>query len=315
MTNSKSNKRNAKKTPSNEDPMWKSDWSTVPEASSLEVFDMGECATWIQQLVQRKERAQRQGKDKLALKLDKEINSAKTEQRKREKEVAKDAATDSPTEVTDSEDDDDWDTLGASAPPYRLVPAEEYSGFMELSVRRGPPPTDQRRKGRIVKRLPVRLIGERGTPVYGLTEEACLWRKKTRMSVGEEGWQKLVKDPKITASTFCLIGGQFKDVAKGSATSLFARMTMMNLASLVPDAQAKMLAEEALSCGQALTGALADFCQHRHLDNVKQPDVKGGASTIQLFDIGDDQDAEDLETMMEIPKLETQKKGVRRVRD
>lgn len=312
MTNAKNNRRKEKKMLST---LGKSEEPNINSASSLEVFDMGESATWIQQLVQRKERAQRQGKDKLALKLDKEINSAKTEQRKREKEVAKDAATDSPTEVTDSEDEDDWDTLGASAPPYRLVPAEEYSGFMELSVRRGPPPTDHRRKGRVVKRLPVRLIGERGTLVYGLTEEACLWRKKTRMSVGEEGWRMLVRDPKITASTFFFLGGQFKDIAQGATTSLFATLTMMDLASLVPDAQAKMLAEEALSCGQALTGALADFCQQSNVGVAKQEDVKQGISTFQMFDIGDDQEAEDLEMLMELPTVETQRKGVRRARD
>ena len=48
-----------------------------------------------------------------------EINSAKAEQRKREKEVTKDAANDSSVEVIDSEDDDDWGIL--SEPPRRLI--------------------------------------------------------------------------------------------------------------------------------------------------------------------------------------------------
>ena len=37
------------------------------------VFDIGACATWIMQLVQRKARAQRHGKDKMVQKLEKGI--------------------------------------------------------------------------------------------------------------------------------------------------------------------------------------------------------------------------------------------------
>ena len=241
----KKNKRRVKTPPPKEDPMWSADWTSVePAASPTEVFDMGDRATWIMQWVQRKARAQRQGKHKMVQKLEKEIATAMASQRKKESEVLREELE----ETVDLEDsagnlspgtpepptDDEWDTFAFAEAPYRLVRSEAYSGFLEASVRHGVVPRVKETK--IVKRLPIRIIGELGTPAYGLVEEACLWRNKTILSIVGEGWEM----------------------------SLFASLTE-DLSALVPDPRAIVLGKELVECGRALPSTLALVCEQRDL--------------------------------------------------
>uniref|UniRef100_A0A7S1F7J6 Uncharacterized protein n=1 Tax=Noctiluca scintillans TaxID=2966 RepID=A0A7S1F7J6_NOCSC len=325
----KKNKRHVKTPPPKEDPMWSADWTSVePAAPPLEVFDMGDCATWIMQLVQRKARAQRQGKHKMVQKLEKEIATAMASQRKKESEVLREELEET-VQLDDSADsqslgtpepptDDEWDTFGFAEAPYRLVRSEAYSGFLEASARQGVVPHVKETK--IVKRLPIRIIGELGTPAYGLVEGACLWRKKTILSIGVEGWEMLVRDPKITASTFVLLGGLFKDITHKGPVSLFASLTE-DLSALVPDPRATVLGKEIMECGRALPSTLALVCEQRDVrigtdrynDLKDMPLRKGADNGVVIFNIGDSDDS-----MLEIGTTSDNelalRKGLRRTR-
>lgn len=246
----KQKKRRSQECPT-EDPMWETDWtklaspstcegSTQSGSAPLEIFDMSDRNTWVMQLVRRKERALRQGNQKLAQKIEKEITGAA--HGAWDMDVAGELLRHrSSGELGDS----GWKALGSRAPLYQLVKSQTSVGFHEVSVRDGG--AVHHRQQPTVESLLVRVIGETGTPACGLIEEARLWRQRTVLNIGEDGWEQLVVEPKITASTFVLIGGSFEDISSDRVPS-FASVTGRELTALMPEARTTLLAEE--FCGR-----------------------------------------------------------------
>jgi len=158
---------------------------------------------------------------------------------------------------------------GLDTPPYCLDRSQEYHGFLEVTVR------DDSRKDYVVRpgdaslrveKLLTTVIGERGTAAYGLTEEAAISREEAILQIGADGWQALVREPKMTASAFVLMGGQFEDiVTRDFMPSRLAAAVNGELMSLVPDSEAGKLAESLTACGCWPTGVLERICCEREL--------------------------------------------------
>jgi hypothetical protein len=167
---------------------------------------------------------------------------------------------------TELPDDEDWMRV-PEGPPYFLIESDDYHSFLEIIVRdvgvnSNVPLADASVR---VERLTVTVIGERETVAYGLTEEASLSREETVKHVGADGWQKLVLDAKITATTFVLIGGQFEHILCRQDPSAFFSATNGSITTLVPDVQATMLVADFLASDRVPTGILADVCEERDL--------------------------------------------------
>ena len=160
---------------------------------------------------------------------------------------------------TELPDDESW-MQTPQGPPYYLVESDDYHSFLEIVVRdagvnSNVPLADASVR---VERLTVTVIGERETVAYGLTEEASLSREETVKHVGADGWQKLVLDAKITATTFVLIGGQFEHIlCRRDQPSAFQSATNGHVTTLVPDIQATMLVADFLASDRVPTGILA----------------------------------------------------------
>lgn len=160
-------------------------------------------------------------------------------------------------------------------PPYSLDRSQEYHGFLEVIVRDGSRKDYIVRPGDAslrVEKLMTTVIGERGTAAYGLTEEAAISREEASLQIGADGWQALVREPKITASAFVLMGGQFEDInTRDLMPSRLAAAVNGELTSLVPDSEAAKLAESLAACGCWPTGILERICCERELVERQEP--------------------------------------------
>jgi len=263
-----------------------------PEPCPLDVYDIGETSDLVTQLMHRRERAQRQGKTKMVQKLDKEIAAAKVEQKKKAKKFG-DSFHNSfmGNVVGEGSDDERWDELGFSEPPYSLVMSTVHEGFLELSARREP--SQHVEVLREVDRLGVQVLGEHDTPACGLVVDGCLWRKTSIMSIGADGWQDVGITPKVTASTFVLLGGQFLKPKDGSKSSFSTAVGEMERSVLISDARAKQLADELIAAGRPVSGLLESVCEQRLLctDSHVQPN----ASFTEVFDIGDAPETDEID--------------------
>ncbi|CAE8716641.1 unnamed protein product, partial [Polarella glacialis] len=156
----------------------------------------------------------------------------------------------------------------AAASGYSLAPSEQYFGFLEIVVR--PEGEDEGflqpgDPSMSVETLTAMVIGDRDTPAYGLTEKARIHKQRTIQQVGIDGWQALIRLPKLTATTFVLLGGQFEDVDSSVRPSQLGACVNGVINSLVPDLVAARLAENCYAAGNFPGGLLARICDERQI--------------------------------------------------
>uniref|UniRef100_A0A7S1ADD0 Uncharacterized protein n=1 Tax=Noctiluca scintillans TaxID=2966 RepID=A0A7S1ADD0_NOCSC len=281
-------------------PSWALQFLNVePEPCPLDVFDIGETSDLVTQLMHRRERAQRQGKTKMVQKLDKEIAAAKVEQKKKAKQLSDSFHNSFMGKVVEEGSDDErWDELGSSEPPYRLVMSTVHQGFLELSARREP--SQHVEVLRKVDRLGVQVVGEHDTPACGLVVDGCLWRKTSIMSIGFDGWQDVGITPKLTASTFVLLGGQFMKPKDGSKSSFSTAVGEMERSVLISDTRAKQLADELTAAERPVSGLLEYVCEQRLW--CTDSDVQPNVSFTEVFDIGDAPETDEIDTQDMTPR-------------
>mmetsp|Transcript_101520 Transcript_101520/g.291362 ORF Transcript_101520/g.291362 Transcript_101520/m.291362 type:complete len:307 (-) Transcript_101520:262-1182(-) len=119
-----------------QDPIWDVDWANLAmqpkpsgdndptSPSSVEVFELNDTPTWLARMQQRREQALRAGKQKLVLKIDKEVADALRMQaseppRKRESRVASSASAPVQEPAKDANEDIygmDWSVLPEDTP-------------------------------------------------------------------------------------------------------------------------------------------------------------------------------------------------------
>jgi hypothetical protein len=290
---SDSKKPRGQRAPKNLAP-WAAPLSGAKHERPLDVFDIGESSSLVAQLVRRRERAHRQGKVKVVQKLDKEIATAKAERRKKTKEVS-DSCHHSFVGSDEDSDGDRWEELGFSEPPYCIVPSAEHAGFLELSARHAP--VEQSEKVREENRLPVKVVGERDTPAFGLMEDGFLWRKATQLSIGAAGWKALCATPNVTASTFVLLGGQFQRPQHGKLSPLLRSVRESGSSVLVSNARARVLADEFAETGRCVPGLLEYVREQRTWStdtcDTATSDVQPNASFAEVYDIADPQETDE----------------------
>lgn len=169
---------------------------------------------------------------------------------------------------------------------FRLLKSETYRGFLELAAR-----SEEFQDAVVplgdasisVVSLAVTVIGEQETPAYGLTEQAQVAQAAAVAFVGVDGWQALVREPKLTASAFVLMGGEFEDiVTTDDRPCSFATAVDGDLLSLVPETLAVRLTESLYECGRWPIGRLEQYCMERDLLVGKDLNLVEGSLTMFL---------------------------------